>query len=340
MLRTLSALALVCAAPHALATFHESYRPCFESAAKQQQLPLELLIAVAEEQIGSSPPSSPKAIVTNKDGSRSYGLMRINSRWLPKLKKYGVSQQDLYDPCTNIHAGAWVFAQHIAQEGWTWRGIGAYYAKSDRLRLHFATKVIQRWKTLSGVQSPDLDAERFQSHIAWLQSSPYMHWSQAISSHETIASKPLPDSIKARRAQYDDLIQSSALRYGIYPELLHAVIRAESNYDPQAVSPKNAQGLTQLIPATAKRFGVKDPFDPEQAIEGGAKYLRWLLDKFGDTELALAGYNAGEGAVTKYGNKIPPYKETQAYVSKVIRYMREESQRNMASISGSPSSSS
>lgn len=336
MFRTLSAVVLACTTSHTLATPYESYHSCFESAAEQQQIPLELLVAVAEERMASSP----QATMNNKDGSRSYGLMRINSRWLQKLKTYGISQRDLHDPCVNIHVGAWVFAQHIAQEGWTWRGIGAYYAKSDRLRLYFAKKVIQRWKTLSGVQAPNLDADRFQAHIDWLKNSPYVHWSQAKSPRETIASTPLPASVQDRRAQYDSLIQSSALSHGIYPELLHAVIRAESNYNPQAVSPQNAQGLTQLIPATAKRFGVYDPFDPEQAIQGGAKYLRWLLDKFGDTELALAGYNAGEGAVMKYGNKIPPYKETQAYVRKVIRYMHEERQRNMVGISGSPSSSS
>ncbi|NVZ11532.1 transglycosylase SLT domain-containing protein [Allochromatium humboldtianum] len=336
MFRAFTSLALVLASQQAAASAYESYRSCFEAAAKQQHLPVEVLIAVAEQQ----PASNPKTTVTNKDGSRSYGLMSINSRWLPKLKEHGVSRQDLYDPCTNIHVGAWIFAQHIAQDGWTWRGIGSYYAKSDRLRLQFATNVIQRWKTLSGEQTTaqDPDAERFQAKIAWLQRSPYMHWSQAQSPQTK--SKPLPASLKVRRAQYDGLIQSAALRHGISAELLHAVIRAESNYNPKAVSPKNAQGLTQLIPATAKRFGVTDAFDPQQAIEGGAKYLRWLLDKFGSTELALAGYNAGEGAVMKHGNQIPPYKETQAYVPKVIRYMREERQRTLVSVSGSSASSS
>jgi soluble lytic murein transglycosylase-like protein len=103
------------------------------------------------------------------------------------------------------------------------------------------------------------------------------------------------------------------------PELVKAVIKVESNYNRRAVSPKGAQGLMQLMPATAKRFGVKDSFDPEQNITGGIKYLRFLLNEFGEhnLDLVLAGYNAGEQAVRKYGNKVPPYRETRKYVKKV-----------------------
>src|SRR5580658_4924358 len=103
----------------------------------------------------------------------------------------------------------------------------------------------------------------------------------------------------------------------ISPQLVHSVIQAESNYDTQAVSPKGAQGLMQLIPATAKRFGVADAFDPADNIQGGARYLKYLLGLYkGDEALALAAYNAGEGAVSRYGG-IPPFRETRDYVARV-----------------------
>jgi len=114
-------------------------------------------------------------------------------------------------------------------------------------------------------------------------------------------------------------IELSALNNQLDSELIHAVIHVESAYKTQAKSHKGAQGLMQLMPATASRLGVKNSYDPAQNIEGGAKYLRELLTQFNnDISLALAAYNAGEQAVIRYGNKIPPYKETQAYVPKVM----------------------
>ncbi len=125
------------------------------------------------------------------------------------------------------------------------------------------------------------------------------------------------------------LIHSLAPKYKLDPSLVLAVVEAESNFNPQARSPKDAQGLMQLIPATADRFGVKDVWDPEQNLNGGMAYLRWLLDHFdGDVKLALAGYNAGEGAVEKHGG-VPPYQETQSYVARILRRLGlEEGQQS------------
>ncbi len=112
-------------------------------------------------------------------------------------------------------------------------------------------------------------------------------------------------------------VQEISRRYGVDMDLVNAVIHVESNYRPEAVSPKGCLGLMQLHPDTARRFGVRDAFDPAQNIEGGVRYLDYLLDYFkGDLVLALAGYNAGENAVIRYGG-VPPYRETIDYVNKV-----------------------
>lgn len=113
------------------------------------------------------------------------------------------------------------------------------------------------------------------------------------------------------------IVRRLAPQYGIHPGLAFAVIRAESNFDPLAISDKNAQGLMQLIPETAARFNVRQPLDPEQNIRGGLAYLRWLLAYFkGDVPLAVAAYNAGEGTVNRYGG-VPPFKETQGYLRRI-----------------------
>lgn len=116
----------------------------------------------------------------------------------------------------------------------------------------------------------------------------------------------------------DWTIYRAGVKAGVDPRFIHAVIKQESRYKNKAVSHAGAQGLMQLMPATAKRFGNKDPYDSVSNIEAGTKYLKWLLKRFdGNVELALAGYNAGEGAVDKY-NGIPPYNETQNYVKKIV----------------------
>ena len=119
------------------------------------------------------------------------------------------------------------------------------------------------------------------------------------------------------------IIAEAARAHGLDAKLIHAVIRAESGYNENAVSSKGAVGLMQLIPATAQRYGVVNSYDPTQNIAGGTRYLRDLLKMFnGNVELALAGYNAGENAVIRAGNRIPPYPETMAYVPKVLMFYR------------------
>jgi soluble lytic murein transglycosylase-like protein len=121
--------------------------------------------------------------------------------------------------------------------------------------------------------------------------------------------------ISSGNSAIDSLVYEAASQNGLDPCLVLSVMRAESSFNKTAVSVKGASGLMQLMPATATRFGVKNIFDPRENVFGGTRYLRWLLDRFsGDVRLALAGYNAGEGAVEFYGLRIPPYLETQNYV--------------------------
>jgi soluble lytic murein transglycosylase len=124
-----------------------------------------------------------------------------------------------------------------------------------------------------------------------------------------------------RRGEYDGLIGLTARENEVEPALVKAVIAAESNFDPEAVSRKGAQGLMQLMPVTATDLGVDDPLRPTENVRGGTRYLRLMLDRYGDLERALAAYNAGPAAVDRYGG-IPPYRETQDYVRRVLTYYR------------------
>jgi soluble lytic murein transglycosylase-like protein len=119
-------------------------------------------------------------------------------------------------------------------------------------------------------------------------------------------------------AAFEPMLLEHAARHALRPELVRAVIQVESGFNPRARSPKGAMGLMQLMPETAVQLGVRDAFDPAENIRGGTAYLRQLLDRFaGDEELALAAYNAGAGAVERYGRRVPPFRETRDYVKRV-----------------------
>ena len=130
------------------------------------------------------------------------------------------------------------------------------------------------------------------------------------------------ESMPLFQSKYNEIIVRAARFHDVDAALVSAVIKAESDYDPKTVSHKGARGLMQLMPATAKRFGVNNSFDPEQNIYAGTKYLRWLLDKFeGNADLAVAGYNAGEGNIMKYDG-VPPFRETVNYINRIARHIR------------------
>ncbi len=123
-----------------------------------------------------------------------------------------------------------------------------------------------------------------------------------------------------KSARFDPIIDEHAAAHGVSADLVRAVIQVESAFNPHAVSPKGAMGLMQLMPATASELGVENPFDPAQNIGGGIKYLKRLLSRYDQkVELALAAYNAGPGAVDKYGQRVPPYQETREYVKKITK---------------------
>ena len=141
-------------------------------------------------------------------------------------------------------------------------------------------------------------------------------------------------------SDFDALIDREAKKQNIDASFVSALIRAESNYEPHAISRKGARGLMQLMPATAKRLSVRKPFDPASNVRGGVQYLRELVDRYGQhPELVLAAYNAGEGAVATYGG-VPPYRETIAYVSRILKWWQPAEMRRRAVVSPPRRSSS
>ena len=131
--------------------------------------------------------------------------------------------------------------------------------------------------------------------------------------------EPIPEPL-TDKTPFQSVIRAAAEKYGLDADLLHCVIAVESNFDPKAVSPKNARGLMQLLPQTAAQFGVKDIFDPAENVNAGARYLHDLLGKYGNNlTLALAAYNAGPERVDQYGHRVPPYLETMKYVQRIAK---------------------
>lgn len=118
---------------------------------------------------------------------------------------------------------------------------------------------------------------------------------------------------------FQRIIRAAAERYGLDADLIHCVVAVESNFNPKAVSPKNARGLMQLLPQTAAQYGVKDIFDPEQNVNAGTRYLKELMDRYHNLTLALAAYNAGPERVDQYGHRVPPYLETMKYVQRIAK---------------------
>lgn len=145
-----------------------------------------------------------------------------------------------------------------------------------------------------------------------------------VSERPIVAGTYKPPPAIANKERYDKVVEEIAEIYGLDSALLHAVISVESRYRPDAVSSKGAAGLMQLMPLITRHYGVTDPFDPVQNLHGGAKYLRYLLKVYNNNvSLALAAYNAGETAVARYGNQIPPFRETANYVPKVLGFYRK-----------------
>jgi soluble lytic murein transglycosylase-like protein len=193
------------------------------------------------------------------------------------------------------------------------------------MRARASLLVIALAVTASGAARADI--------YAFTDGAGVVHYSNvpADSRYERLIAEPSPAAttappgveLRAKAAAFGALIDEAARHAEVSPALLRAVIAVESAFDPRAVSPKGAQGLMQLRPATARRYGVNRPFDPRDNLRGGASYIRDLLKRYGnDLELALAAYNAGEDAVDRHGRTIPPFPETRAYVPAVLRFYR------------------
>jgi soluble lytic murein transglycosylase-like protein len=171
------------------------------------------------------------------------------------------------------------------------------------------------------IQTPKVDPPKNQASSKRLTTSRNYTYSPAPGSLVHVTSQQLNPSLgnfTTGNSDVDTFIVEAGRRNSVDPLLLYSIMHQESSFKPRAMSYKGARGLMQLMPGTASRFGVTNIWDPKQNIEGGARYMRFLLDLFGgDVRLALAGYNAGEGAVLKYGYQVPPYSETREYVRRI-----------------------
>ena len=190
------------------------------------------------------------------------------------------------------------------------------------------------------IQAPRIEPPKKQTGKRLLTSRNYTH-SPAPGSLVHLTSQPINPSLggfTTGNSDVDNFIVESGKRNSVDPLLLYSIMHQESSFKPRALSYKGARGLMQLMPGTAARFGVSNIWDPKQNIEGGARYMRFLLDLFsGDVRLALAGYNAGEGAVMKYRYQVPPYNETREYVRRIgYRYSMIRDPQAAANINALP----
>jgi len=253
------------------------------AAVKQYGIPPALLISLVAESPG-------------RDG------VSLSPAWRQTFAAQGIDTHR--SACTNTMAAALVLRTALNEQPTIHDGLLVFspYGNADEADA-FAVRVLNTMRRLA-----EAGAKTGLSGLAG-------------SRPDVSAGLPTVQRVGSIAAQWNSRIEKAAAAAGLAPGLIHAVVRAESGYNPQAISPKGAGGLMQLMPATAKRYGVTDRFNPEQNLAGGARYLRDLLILFNhDVRLALAAYNAGEGNVMRYGNKIPPFAETQNYVPKVIAY--------------------
>src|SRR5712691_206124 len=188
-----------------------------------------------------------------------------------------------------------------------------------------ARKASTRRASKTSLSTMNVDANKAGQALSAPTDNPRPLLARTVLVYDSLAGASVNSSSALRgyttgNTQVDQYLINSATNNGVDPLLLYSIMHQESSFKSHAVSPKGARGLMQLMPFTAMRYGVTNIFDPRQNIEGGARYLRFLLDHFdGDVNLALAGYNAGEGAVERYGWSIPPYSETQEYVRRISR---------------------
>lgn len=192
----------------------------------------------------------------------------------------------------------------------SFRGMGPRHARREKQTFASVMNDVQK--------SPPETPQKFAAL------SPLGKIAPAVNPFKTAVSESPPVIVDDEDPEYSELIGSYAQKHGLDPSLVRRVIEAESNFDPKSVSKKGAMGLMQLMPETARELGVTNPFDPEQNIAGGTKYLaRLLKQNRGNISLALAAYNAGPGAVRDHGG-IPPFPETKQYIAKILRGIQKD----------------
>jgi len=239
--------------------------------------------------------------------------------------EHGLSADVLYATALTA-SGRPLHGQRLRPWPWTLTVAGRRHYYSTRAAAHRAlVAYVTRGQRRVAVGLTGLPWYRYRVAFPnpWTALDPYTNLriaARQLAPH--LGARPLPEAPGVPVA-VDELISELAPRFSLDPKLVHTVVAAESNFNPRAESPKGAQGLMQLMPATASRFGVHDVWDPEENLTGGMRYLAWLLAYYrGDLTRVLAAYNAGEAAVDRY-HGVPPYAETRAYVARILgRYGR------------------